>query len=288
MKKHNLFGRLLAAVFLLTGFAVGAQTNAPASPFDPANPFAIGLDQLWSVLRGDYGLLAQITGWMGTLRVVCKVFSGHVQAFFERALARIAETSDTEDDSLAERLLRWWGYRLFAFLVDMATSIKLPLQLRSNASAVPNGSTLAVLLCAAGLAALTTGCVSTPAGGSSIPPERMAVIAELAAYNGGTLYLQQRPESRPHFEASLAALALLQAGQNATPADVQAALAKLPIRELNSPQGQVAVGSAVILYDAFVREHVNLDHVAWLRPVVDGLHRGLARALAATASTPAE
>lgn len=125
-----------------------------------------------------------------------------------------------------------------------------------------------------------TGC-TTPGAQTSvtITPARMGLIAELAAFDGATLYLAQHPEQRPAFDAALGALTLLKSGTNATPADVKVALDQLPIKELKGPQGDVTVGTAVILYDAFVREHVNLDSNEWLRPAIEGLHRGLARAL---------
>jgi hypothetical protein len=64
-----------------------------------------------------------------------------------------------------------------------------------------------------------------------------------------------------------------------TAADFKAALDQLPIKELKGSQGDLAVGATLILYDAFAREHVNLDANIWLRPIMAAVERGLTRGM---------
>lgn len=152
-------GLLGFALASLVGRAFGADGEATAG--GASNPFGPLLD----LLGGHAGRVVQIVTLIGSLRVVFKLFSGRIQEFFERALARVVETSDTEDDHIAEIILRSWLYRLFAFLVDMLTSLKLPLVLPVNARGEVSASgqrvTSLILLPFLLAAALVAGCSST-------------------------------------------------------------------------------------------------------------------------------
>ena len=134
-----------------------------------------------------------------------------------------------------------------------------------------------------------TGCASTgPATGpgptSTITPEqraaRVGTVAEVAAYTGATASISAHPESRPYFISARIGLGELLGSTNIPPADISAAVADLPIKELKGQEGNVSLGinTALILYDALLRENVNLDGNAYLRPVITGLYQGLTRA----------
>lgn len=130
---------------------------------------------------------------------------------------------------------------------------------------------------------LFTGCAtpgvrSTPADDAK-SAARVGTVAELAAFTGTSAWLIKHPDDRKYFEASLAAVEVLAANGNASPEKLAAALAQLPIKELQGSEGTLIVGSAVILYDAYVADHVDLDANVYLRPVIDGVRNGLARAL---------
>lgn len=141
---------------------------------------------------------------------------------------------------------------------------------------------LAAAFLACGLLTLTlaTGCATTGGGGPPISPQSVGTVAEVAAYTGTQVYLRDHPTERPKFEAALAALAVLKAGTNATPAQVQEALDKLPIKQLQGDKGTIIISTAVILYDSLARQYVNVEATPeWLREFMNGAYRGLARAL---------
>jgi hypothetical protein len=63
---------------------------------------------------------------MGAFRIVFKVVSSKIQEYLTKAMQRVVDTEEEDDDLLMEQILRNPFYRVFAFCVDMITSIKLP------------------------------------------------------------------------------------------------------------------------------------------------------------------
>lgn len=126
--------------------------------------------------------------------------------------------------------------------------------------------------------ALLCGCATTPQTDTQ-KVARVATISRQAAFVGTKVYLQENPDARPYFVASAAALDVLLQSQNVTPEDFSKAMQGLPVKELQSDSGALIVGSAVVLYDAFLAEHVNLDANAYLRPVIAAVHDGIAKGL---------
>lgn len=126
-----------------------------------------------------------------------------------------------------------------------------------------------------------TGCVTnktpTTVGEKA---QRMAMVAELASFTGATVWLSGHPEDRDKFVTALNAVELLLLAENGTPAQLAEALKGLPIDELKSKEGTLIIGAAAILYDAYLREYVNMDTTVYLKPVIAGIHSGLSRALA--------
>src|SRR5262245_15790811 len=104
----------------------------------------------------------------------------------------------------------------------------------------------------AALACALPGCKSTP---TDKPPDsaRVASIARIAAYTGTRVHLTKSPGDRPYFESARESLASLSAGGNYDPAALSQALSKLPIKELQSTEGALIVGTAVMLYDEAIR-----------------------------------
>lgn len=131
---------------------------------------------------------------------------------------------------------------------------------------------LALIVCV-----LFTGCATNTQSNPEQTARRIGVVAESAAFVGTTYYLQKHPDERPKFEAAYAAVVLLNGGTNASAAQLSEALEGLPIKELKGDQGALYVGSAMILYDAFLAENVSVP--ANVKPVVGGITRGMGRAL---------
>lgn len=125
----------------------------------------------------------------------------------------------------------------------------------------------------------TIGCKTGETATDAQKAARVATVAQLAAFDGASIWLTSHPDDRQYFEAARTSLKLLLATDTINPADFTAALQGLPIKELQGPNGALIVGSAVILYDAYLRENVNLDANVYLRPVITAVAQGLDRAL---------
>lgn len=126
-------------------------------------------------------------------------------------------------------------------------------------------------------------------GCAGVPTERkisrMATLAELAAFTGASIDLADNPAHRPYFEASRAALDGLVRSENYDPTAFAAALSGLPVKELKGEKGSLVVGAAVILWEEYAAEVVNLDRSTYVKPVIAAVAKGLARALG---QSPAE
>lgn len=122
-----------------------------------------------------------------------------------------------------------------------------------------------------------TGCSSTPP--TATKAARMKAVAELAAYTGSQVDLIDNPDHRPFFEASVVALDSLLQSKDYDPAKFVAALRNLPIKRIGDDKGAIIVTSAVILWDLYAAEIVNLDKAVYVKPVIEGVRSGLARAL---------
>jgi hypothetical protein len=140
-------------------------------------------------------------------------------------------------------------------------------------------NTLAPVLAISLILATATGCRTAPPQQAT---QRMAAIAELAAYTGAGLDLVDHPQRRIYYEASVAALDGMLKDRNYSPAAFAAALQKLPVRELRGEKGALIVGAAVLLWDQYAAEIVNLDQEQTVKPVVVSVRNGLARALDST------
>ncbi len=131
---------------------------------------------------------------------------------------------------------------------------------------------------------LFAGC-ATKVSNSQIDESRVrqvALVAELAAYNGTKIYLIDHPDKRKVFEN-------VHANLNTLLAEDQIALDKfltivrtLPIKELQSEKGQLIVDNAVILFTAYSQDVIKLDQleqVKKLKPLVESVKNGIEKAL---------
>lgn len=148
---------------------------------------------------------------------------------------------------------------------------------------------IAVLVAALIAAVSLTGCATNGTTSTTTPEQkaaRLQTVAEVAAFSGASVWLKKHADDRPAFEAAHAALSVLVAGSAVSPVQVSEALAGLPIKELKGEEGAIYVGIATIVYDAYLRENVNLDGEINVKAFVTGLHAGLNRALLLTATPP--
>jgi len=143
-------------------------------------------------------------------------------------------------------------------------------------------------------AGLTTGCKTTSnADGTTtktVDPIVLQVIAQDASAVGTSVFLQTNPQYRPAFELARTSIKALLAAGNGSPADLQAALAGLPLAQLKGTQGALIVSSAVTLIDLAGRQLQAADKkqvwATYVQPVAQGIADGLDQALGPTPSTP--
>lgn len=145
---------------------------------------------------------------------------------------------------------------------------------------------LLVLFCALSSAMLlSSGCATnssqTPQQQTEQRAQRLATLAELAAYDGTVLTLQSKPEYRAAFNSARVALAAFNQSTNVNAESFAQIFAALPVKELGGKNGSLIVGNVMVLYDSFARENIRLnnDSALWLRPIALAVERGLARGL---------
>lgn len=133
---------------------------------------------------------------------------------------------------------------------------------------------------------LVCGCTTTPTGLSVPDPAVIELVAQEASAIGANVWLAAHPNDREQFELALASVNALLATGKGSPSDLQAALSRLPIKELSSGKNQVIVTSAVVLINKAGQEIIKLDsaHVwsYYVQPVAQGIASGLQMALDAT------
>lgn len=150
---------------------------------------------------------------------------------------------------------------------------------------------ITALLAAVIVAVSITGCATGPTTSTATPEQkaaRLQTAAELAAFSGATIWLKKNPQDRQAFETAQAALVLLVAGTQASPAQLSEALAGLPIKELKGEEAAIYIGVATILYDTYLKENVNIEGNINVKAFATGLHAGLNRALLTIPPPPAQ
>jgi hypothetical protein len=134
------------------------------------------------------------------------------------------------------------------------------------------------------IALTLTGCTTTQTGKTIPDPTVLRITAQEAAALGGQFWLSNHPQDRQAFILAQTSLKALIATGNGSPAELQSALASLPIKELNGTNGSVIVAGAVVLIDAAGRQLLKLDKAqvwsAYVEPIAQGLAAGLDQALA--------
>lgn len=126
------------------------------------------------------------------------------------------------------------------------------------------------------VALLITGCAtnSTVDWRSDI-----ATTANLAAYVGASVDLQDNPERRPAWVAAEVLLGSIIKDDDYTPSQLVAALEGLPVKELRGGKGTLVVGSAVILWTRLAAR-IDIDRTELVKVVVPAVRAGIQQALA--------
>lgn len=128
-----------------------------------------------------------------------------------------------------------------------------------------------------------TGCTTTSTGSKTVDPAILRIVSQEAAAVGSTVWLQGHPNDRQAFTLARTSLRALIATGTGSPADLQAALASLPITQLQGSGGAVIVSGAVVLLDAAGRQLTALDKKqvwsSYVLPIAQGLEAGLTQTL---------
>jgi hypothetical protein len=133
------------------------------------------------------------------------------------------------------------------------------------------------------VSACLAGCLlAAGCAGFKPQPADYQSLAELAAYDGATLWLKAHPGDRGYFDAAQQLLTSLIADAKWDPVAFQQALATLPIKELKTDTGSIIVGSAVALYTMALREAQPIDQPALVKAFEIGVRNGLQWALSGT------
>jgi hypothetical protein len=168
MKKLLLLIGVLA--LLLVPLLTSAQPPEVPPPLPDPSGSGVVIEDPTGVLTKlvkQWPWFATLIGWIITLRLAAKPFSGWLQTGMDKLLLFTKSTPQLDDDALVARLLGSWVYRLIAFMVDWATSIKLPTTASvadtltakvEKAEAKANLPTALLLVVCVGLALGTSGC----------------------------------------------------------------------------------------------------------------------------------
>lgn len=146
-----------------------------------------------------------------------------------------------------------------------------------------------ITLLSISLLAMAPGCMTGPDGKRQIDPVVLESVAHDAALLGTQITLQTNPQYRPAFDQARLALALIVATHSGSPADLQLALANLPVKELQGTNGAVAVRGATLVISLARAELTRLDKQQigslYVQPIARGLLAGMNEALGVPATT---
>jgi hypothetical protein len=144
---------------------------------------------------------------------------------------------------------------------------------------------LSVVVLAIAWLLLFTGCAGGPLPvGSLVSTNQEENLRNLsdavheAAATGTEVGLYENPGTRPYFVAALAHLDALIEAKNFDPAELKAALNKLPIKELKSPVARIVINRGISVYRRYA-ERIDIDRQVYvastIRALRDGIQEGL-------------
>jgi hypothetical protein len=112
---------------------------------------------------------------------------------------------------------------------------------------------------------------------------RIATVAEIAAYTGAGFWLVEHPTERDKVQLAITALDALSSTNGFNGAALQQALSTLPLKELKSEKGSLLVGAAVLLYETEFSRMTPIEQGPLVAIVSARVKSGLQRALDQTA-----
>lgn len=124
---------------------------------------------------------------------------------------------------------------------------------------------------------MSCGCATT--GNNQPNPAHMAALAELAAYNGTVIRLLNHPDDAERFVTVAKAIKTQLDAGAFDPIAFTLTLQSLPIKEMQSPEAVLVVGSALVLWDVYGGQVVGLDETTYVKPVMEAVYRGINRGL---------
>lgn len=135
------------------------------------------------------------------------------------------------------------------------------------------------------LVGLQTGCTTPSQPGDT----KWTMIAEIASRRGTYEVLKANPEYAVYFDTTVTALDQLLLKETVSYDDLDAALKKLPVKELQGAEGSLIIRDAVDIYDALLRETLRLKDGTRLRAfaeaIRDGILAGISLAQPTTSAT---
>lgn len=85
------------------------------------------IDQAGALVGLAPGQLAALCAWLLAVQTLIKLAHARIiEPLFNRIITNVAETPETDDDTLLFNVLKSKTYRLVAFLCDVLLRIKLP------------------------------------------------------------------------------------------------------------------------------------------------------------------
>lgn len=85
------------------------------------------LAPILDTLTAQFPWLVKLAAFIGFARLLIKPIGLGLRGLITRAYERAITTSDTNDDHWLESLIQSRPYAIFAFLLDLFASVKLPL-----------------------------------------------------------------------------------------------------------------------------------------------------------------
>ena len=140
--------------------------------------------------------------------------------------------------------------------------------------------TLAMLLCAAPLVPLQTGCALFSK--TATTQQKLSDVRNLsyaAASIGTGVAIKQNPGWRAQFESAYHDLDQLVTQKTVTGDFLRNTIASLPVKELRSDTARIAIEGATLLFDQTVGTQINIEDQPYVLAAATGIRDGMQIAL---------
>jgi hypothetical protein len=130
------------------------------------------------------------------------------------------------------------------------------------------------MLAIVGVVTLLMGCTTMSGERRDLTP-----AIKVAAYVGTHYAIQEHPEWRAGFEVAALELGLLADAETIDFVQILAIIHRLPVKELKSPDAQLAITGATLLLTEYSGDVIPLDKLQQVRPLAAALRDGIVLAL---------